>query len=71
MKNTDTNSFTIKPCTSQDYFDNNGKATIFIESLQHWNYAKESGSFKVYIDSDDGRKIAKKESGITFIPDNG
>lgn len=68
VKNEAENSFEIQPCDK--YCDNRLPASIEIDSLKHFNYAIESGSFKIFITNGD-KKIASKESDLKFTPETG
>lgn len=46
-------------------------ATIFLDSLLQFNYETPSDTFKIYIDTSRGDKIAQIESGVTFTPKPG
>ena len=53
------------------YIEDNKVATIYITSLRQPNYEKTTDSFRIFIDSEKGDRIAKVDQKVTFTPQRG
>jgi len=53
------------------YIEDNMVATIYIKTLRQPDYEKTTDSFRVFIDSFRGDRIAKVDQKVTFTPSRG